>query len=899
LKLNKSLFFTVAATLLMAVLPLVSGYAADFILPGSPVPPTGCRQSAVLSTDQFTTTGIPQVRTVQPNETVVAGAWVLADSYVPETSVVAAAHCPNADVGLDTDSWPTNVIGMKINTSIGNAKDMDLQELDLYWDVNMNGQLDPGLDLLMQVHTESDLTDRLNDENKGIVWYNGPESPIFVLGDPSHIGFDQCTVDAVKQLQTINAVGLHAQANPGNYNGMDDPCAVGVLAVAKVGPNPKTGADFALQLYAKAADVPGAFGGPDIQPVPAPGQPVQASPISSEFAPSHNPQASNILLVATGGHASTTETPVANISNGSGAVESDIVTLNSTNLKTRFREDPIKPGSRDAIAIMVAVCDGSAEANNQVTFLPPIAGAPPTIAGGLAALPCIASAGTDGFNTGVNGAVLIFSGPGAKYIRTVRMWGDLCGQNTTATCTPGGYDQNGGGDGILFQADEQIQQVTARFNPATGEAIAIFGQHQEQIFQFPPPSGQTQIGLPVLAVDPLNTVGGGNPNPEILTFTADIGEDAIGAKVDVRLGLQVGDDTAQGPQGICALETLGTGNDTANCGSNLLTIGPETSSFEIVGPTPPPTPPPPPVPPSGNVSIEKALDVDSNCVLDDPEVIAAVGFWTNGTAVTGTVPPQTINDPEILKLAALWTTGNNLCAAAAAGVEQKSTPSLWEQILNIFSPKSSALSGTQAATATQVNPGSSFEVTVNVKANQAQGGLILSEQLPAGWTATPVASGSAYAKASEPKWLWLGMRGQTSVTYRVNVPADAQAGSYQIGGALTSANADHAALAPLAIAVAGETQALAVESIKAQALDGGSTQFVVSGSGVAGLQVQVYDLSGKVVFNQETNGTTLTFHGQGVDGQMLANGVYLYAVTVKGLNGQSVTTEVKKLVVLR
>jgi hypothetical protein len=43
----------------------------------------------------------------------------------------------------------------------------------------------------------------------------------------------------------------------------------------------------------------------------------------------------------------------------------------------------------------------------------------------------------------------------------------------------------------------------------------------------------------------------------------------------------------------------------------------------------------------------------------------------------------------------------------------------------------------------------------------------------------------------------------------------------------------------------------------------------------------------------------LTFRGLGADGRPLANGVYLYIVTVRGPNGQIITTKANKLVLLR
>ena len=71
------------------------------------------------------------------------------------------------------------------------------------------------------------------------------------------------------------------------------------------------------------------------------------------------------------------------------------------------------------------------------------------------------------------------------------------------------------------------------------------------------------------------------------------------------------------------------------------------------------------------------------------------------------------------------------------------------------------------------------------------------------------------------------------------------------------------------------------------------------GASVAGLSVQVYDLSGAAVFEKTTSGTTLTFRGLSSDGQPLANGVYLYVITVRGSDGQTLSSEVKKLVLLR
>ncbi|MCS6937604.1 MAG: gliding motility-associated C-terminal domain-containing protein, partial [Candidatus Bipolaricaulota bacterium] len=64
-------------------------------------------------------------------------------------------------------------------------------------------------------------------------------------------------------------------------------------------------------------------------------------------------------------------------------------------------------------------------------------------------------------------------------------------------------------------------------------------------------------------------------------------------------------------------------------------------------------------------------------------------------------------------------------------------------------------------------------------------------------------------------------------------------------------------------------------------------------------QVQVYNLTGKLVFSAETAGKSLSWNGLSSDGRQLANGVYLYVMTVKGTYGDLVQTRVQKLAILR
>jgi hypothetical protein len=161
----------------------------------------------------------------------------------------------------------------------------------------------------------------------------------------------------------------------------------------------------------------------------------------------------------------------------------------------------------------------------------------------------------------------------------------------------------GGGDGILFQAGEIEAQATPVYNEETGEAIVQFGGRQEQILF-------TGNGNPVTTgVDAAGA-------PLILVFTADLDASAPGGDVDVILGLQTYDDTAQFFAGFanpCAAPATTPGV----CGSNFLNIGPEPYSFTVEGPSARP------------IGVAQ-FDTNANGVIDDSEFFAAIDQWVSG-----------------------------------------------------------------------------------------------------------------------------------------------------------------------------------------------------------------------------------------------------------------------------
>ncbi len=282
-----------------------------------------------------------------------------------------------------------------------------------------------------------------------------------------------------------------------------------------------------------------------------------------------------------------------------------------------------------------------------------------------------------------------------------------------------------------------------------------------------------------------------------------------------------------------------------------------------------------------------ALDTNKNKVLDDAEIITAIDLWVKNGDVPGCSPPMKISDTQIIQLIDLWVKGSQLTVPLGGKVTSLSA--------NLSVASAFATLGASVRT---VRPGESFTVTVSVDAKDGISGLLLAQSLPAGWTVRPVEMNGAYFKASENKWLWLNAKGTVSLSYEVTVPANAQPGVYTIAGrAKAAVPSIETELAPMTVEVLGAPVALAVKSITLSQtpVRSGGAYFVVEGVGIAQTTVRVFSLTGKLVFNQTAQGNLVPFSVA----SELANGVYLYVVTVQGADGQTVTSKIEKLVVLR
>jgi hypothetical protein len=141
----------------------------------------------------------------------------------------------------------------------------------------------------------------------------------------------------------------------------------------------------------------------------------------------------------------------------------------------------------------------------------------------------------------------------------------------------------------------------------------------------------------------------------------------------------------------------------------------------------------------------------------------------------------------------------------------------------------------------------------------------------------------------------------TTLRLRFNVTGSKYAGCFTIddvkvsrSGGLRAATAE-LDLAPTASAFRIESVGNSPNPIR----DVNTTTFSVKGVGIEEICVNIYDQTGLMVFTSGWQPNDYDWHVESSDGETLANGVYLYTVVVRGVTGEIVLTEVRKLAVYR
>jgi uncharacterized repeat protein (TIGR02543 family) len=141
----------------------------------------------------------------------------------------------------------------------------------------------------------------------------------------------------------------------------------------------------------------------------------------------------------------------------------------------------------------------------------------------------------------------------------------------------------------------------------------------------------------------------------------------------------------------------------------------------------------------------------------------------------------------------------------------------------------------------------------------------------------------------------------TTVRLRVNVTGSKYAGCFTIDDVTVSRSAG-ARVASAELDLLPVESAFSIESVGNSPnpiRDVNTTTFSVKGVGIEEICVNIYDQTGRLVFTSGWQPNDYDWHVESSDGETLANGVYLYTVVVRGVTGEVVLTEVRKLAVYR
>lgn len=188
----------------------------------------------------------------------------------------------------------------------------------------------------------------------------------------------------------------------------------------------------------------------------------------------------------------------------------------------------------------------------------------------------------------------------------------------------------------------------------------------------------------------------------------------------------------------------------------------------------------------------------------------------------------------------------------------------------------------------------SLLVTVEVRARATAYGLRLSEAWPSSWQIEPLDDGGAVLNGSE--WLWpraIEPGEVLVVRYRAR-PTAAAGPPLEVKGFISSALPRFSCLIEsggLAESGSPELQLKAVKLVASSR----TLQFRAEGDGIKALWLRLFDLAGRKLYD---SGWIEGHFSVASPGWALANGVYLYAIIVRGTGGEEVQ-RLGKVVILR
>lgn len=286
-----------------------------------------------------------------------------------------------------------------------------------------------------------------------------------------------------------------------------------------------------------------------------------------------------------------------------------------------------------------------------------------------------------------------------------------------------------------------------------------------------------------------------------------------------------------------------------------------------------------------NYRLQK-IDLTQNEHIGEEQIQGAILWWVNDTEVPGAF--------EGLSLRKL----QGLIAHSLSGTPIKEPLPQRRPTERVVTVSRVIEEGT--------GPGGSLLVTLYIRAHEELLGLALEERWPAGWEIEGLESSGAAFKAATIQWLWprkISKGEELVIKYRVNVPWGEIPGSqHMLTGTVSSALPDFSAQIDADTAVRlGEREKLSLRRIVGppNPLRKETGIFNVEGSAIEGIRLELFNLAGRKVFEGEAQGKSLTFSTFNTRGRPLANGVYFYVLLVRGFDGKTIKSSIRRLVILR
>jgi hypothetical protein len=222
--------------------------------------------------------------------------------------------------------------------------------------------------------------------------------------------------------------------------------------------------------------------------------------------------------------------------------------------------------------------------------------------------------------------------------------------------------------------------------------------------------------------------------------------------------------------------------------------------------------------------------------------------------------------------------------------------------------KNGSFTGTGILTSPKVNVAGQTQVAVEfwycLQLNAPKAYLNATVQIQLGqgtWKTIWTSNGAARGAWTKVGPLTVNIPSKTTtLRLRVNVTGSKYAGCFTIDDVAvvdngTARQAELGVVEPSAV----EFRVDSVENVPNPIRDVNTTRFTVKGIGIEEICVNIYDQTGLMVFTSGWQPNGYDWHTESSVGEMLANGVYLYSVVVRGITGEIVLTETQKLAVYR